>query len=218
MRDRPKAEWPYFVQVPAAVLAIPLSEMKTWLKITHSDLDAEITALIEGATKTAEHMTRLDLIDKTYRTFRDVFSDSPLCFANYAALVPSCSRSSLSSMELRKSRLRSVEAVEYLKSGSWETVSSSVYYNTVEVAYSKIMQADGESWPTDLDKRAQAVRVDFIAGYGDSSDDIPPDIRTAIKMHVANAFANRGDCMNAAFLPEASRLTYGSNRIMEIGT
>ena len=219
MRDRPRAEWPYFVEVPAASLAVPLSEMKTWLKISHSTLDAEITALIEGATKTAENITKRDFVTKTYRTFRDGFSDSPLAYANYAALIPDHLRGGcdLTSIQLRKSPFQSVISVEYLKNSVRTPVDSAVYYNTVESAFSELLLVDGQSWPTDLDKRKQAVKIDFTTGYGDDSADIPPDIRTAIKMHVANAFANRGDCMNAKWLPTAAALTYANNRIIDIG-
>jgi len=219
MRERPRAEWPYFIEVGPAVLAVPLDEVKTWLKVSHSDLDAEITALVEGATNAAENLTRRVFIEKTYRTFRDGFSDAELAYGNYAALIPYSRRSGcdLSSIELRKSRLQSIVSVEYLKNAVWTLVDSSVYYNTIESAYSSLLLNDGEAWPTDVDNRRHAVRIDFTAGYGGESSDIPSDIRTAIKMHVANAFTNRGDCMNAKWIPVAAAMTYANNRIMEIG-
>jgi hypothetical protein len=192
--------------------------MKTWLKVSHSSLDAEITALIKGATKTAENITKRDFIAKTYRTFRDGFSDAELSYGNYAALMPRYSVDyDLTSIELRKSRLQSVISVEYLKDSVWAAVDSAVYYNTIESAFSAIFLNDGQAWPSDVDNRRQAVRIDFTAGYGDESADIPPDLITAIKMHVANAFANRGDCANAKWLPSTAALTYANNKIMEIG-
>ena len=209
--------WPYFIETDAVNLAVPLAEIKTWLKVSGTTLDAEITSLIQGATKTAEHLMKRDLINKTYRTFRDCFSDAQLCQANYAALIPRYSEVSLNVIELRKSRLQSVTSIECLKSDVWTLVDSAVYYNTVESAYSSILLVDGQSWPPDLDNRAQAVRIDFVAGYGPDSDDIPGDLKTAIKMHVANAFANRGDCASGAFLPKSARATYSLNRIMELG-
>lgn len=215
--DRGK-NWSYLVETPAAELAVPLDEVKLWLKVTGSTLDAEITALIQGATMTAELLMRRELINKEFRTFRDNFSDYEYGYAECLSLIPYQNRrGSLPGIGLRRSRLQSVESIEYLKSGVWTLVDSSVYYATTENEYSRILLIDGEAWPDDLDNREQAVRIDFIAGYGADSDSVPADVKTAIKQHVANAFANRGDCVKGKFLPPGAKGVYLQNRILEIG-
>lgn len=217
MTDYKKA-WDYFVESGPAVLAVPLADVKTWLKVTTSDLDAEITALIEGATATAEHITRRDLINKGYRTFRDNFSDMETSYGNYAALIPYSRRNpGYNEIELRRSRLQTVDNIEYLKDDVWTAVDAAIYYSTLETEYSRVLLKDGQSWPTDIDNREQAVRIDFTAGYGDAAADVPADIKTAIKQHVANAFANHGDCFEGFFLPPQARGIYNQNRILEIG-
>ena len=218
--DRPKAEWPYFIETGAAVPAVSLSDMKTWLKISTGTQDAEITALINGAVQTAEHLTRRDLINKKYLTFRDGFSDLYNCVGNYSVLIPGYQDRygyACNGIELRKSRLQSITSIEYSKGGVWTLVGASIYYFTLENAYSRILLVEDEEWPADLDNREQAVRIYFTAGYGAASANIPADIITAIKSHVANAFANRGDCATSSFLPTSARMTYMNNRIMEIG-
>lgn len=218
MSNSYKKNWSYFVETPAAELAVPLDEVKLWLKVSGSTLDAEITDLIKSATKTAEHIMRRELINKGFRTFRDQFSDYAYPYGNYAALIPYERRRSYRlGIELRRSLLQSVDSIEYLKSDVWTLVDSSIYYVTTENEYSRILLVDGESWPTDIDSREQAVRIDFTAGYGATSDDIPEDVKTAIKMHIANAFANRGDCVDGKFLPPGAKGIYLQNRILEIG-
>lgn len=218
MSNSYKKNWSYFVETPAAELAVPLDEVKLWLKVSGSTLDAEITALIKSATKTAEHIMRRELINKGFRTFRDQFSDYAYPYGNYAALIPyERRRSYRPGIELRRSSLQSVDSIEYLKSDVWTLVDSSIYYATTENEYSRILLVDGESWPTDIDSREQAVRIDFMAGYGATSDDVPEDVKTAIKMHIANAFANRGDCVDGKFLPPGAKGIYLQNRILEIG-
>jgi hypothetical protein len=213
-----KKAWDYFVETGPAVLTVPLSEVKTWLKVTHSNLDAEITSLIESATQTGEKLTRRDFINKGYRTFRDGFSDMKTSYGNYAALIPYSRRNpGYNEMELRRSRLQTVDSIEYLKDDVWTAVDPSVYYNTQEKEYSKVLLADGQSWPGDVDNREQAVRIDFTAGYGATGADVPADIKLAIKQHVANAFANHGDCFDGFFLPPQARGIYNQNRILEIG-
>ncbi len=210
--------WSYFIEIPAAELAVDLNEVKLWLKVTGSALDDEITALIESATRTAELLMRRELINKGFRTFRDNFSDYEYAYASYRALIPyENRRESLPGIELRRSRLQSVDSIEYLKSDVWTLVDSDIYYATQDNEYSRIMLVDGEAWPDDLDNRKQAVRIDFTAGYGADSDSAPGDIKTAIKQHIANAFANRGDCVQGKFLPPGAKGVYLQNRILEIG-
>lgn len=197
-------------------LPVSLDDVKLWLKVSGSTLDAEITSLIESAALTAEKMTRRDLIEKKYRTFRDSFHDYDRCVGSYAALVPGWRHFRDQGIEIRRSRLQSVDLFEYLKDDVWTTVPS-VYYSTEEIDFSRILLNDGESWPSDVDDREQAVKIEITAGYGPDVDSIPEDIKTGIKMHVANAFRNRGDCKADAFLPAGARGIYHQYRIMEIG-
>jgi len=209
--------WSYLLQPPTGNLAVPLVEMKAWLKVTVADEDALITALIKSATLTGERITKRDFIQKTYKTFRDIFSDFPLSFGNFAPLIPPINRpSNFGEIELRKSKLQTVLSVEYLLNDVLTPVATTVFYATEEFDFSRLALIDGQSWPTDVDNRKQAVVIKFIAGYGVDDTDIPADIRTAIKKHVANAFANRGDCDDEEFLPSGALATYMNNRIMDI--
>lgn len=218
MTSQQKKAWSYFAIAPLPTeLAVPLDDVKSWLKVTGSSSDDEITALIKSATATAEKLTKRDLIEKKYRTFRDAFSDYERWYGNYAALVPRGRRVYYSEIELRKSKLQSVDLLEYLKDDVWTTVSSDVYYSTEEADFSSILLTEGQSWPSDLDNRDQAVKIELTAGYGPDADSIPEDIKTAIKMHVVNAFQNRGDCMKNKFLPAGASAIYQQYRIMDMG-
>lgn len=209
--------WSYLVINQSNELAVSLDDMKEWMKISGSGSDALITSLIQGAMSTAELLTKRDLINKTYRTFRDSFSDFDMHYGSYAALIPTYYRhSDYNSIELRRSLFQSLDSFEYLVSGVFQNVDSSIYYNTLEKDFSSILLSDGKSWPTDVDKREQSVKIDFIAGYGTDESSIPEDIKTAIKMHVANAYQNRGDCISQMFLPATSRSIYELNRIKDI--
>lgn len=215
----PVKAWSYIVTTAATELAVPLAEVKTWLKLTGSTQDAEITALIKGATASAEKFMKRDLINKKYQTFRDQFSDFERYYGNYSALIPGGSGyySCQQSIELRRSRLQSVDLFQYLTSDVWTDVPVDDYYSTEEVDFSSIFLADGKSWPSEIDNRKEAIKIEFTAGYGPDSDSIPFDIKTAIKMHVANAFWNRGDCSDATFIPNGSYGTYNQYRIIDIG-
>ena len=51
-----------------------------------------------------------------------------------------------------------------------------------------VVPAYGESWPSARDE-VNAVRVRFVAGYGDASD-VPAAIKTWIKMRVGTLYVN----------------------------
>lgn len=202
---------------PAAKLAVSLADVKSWLKNPPSIESDKIEALIESATLTGEKISKRDFVNKTYKTFRDSFSDYPNSYGNYAALVPDYSRpADLSEIELKKSKLQSVSSVKYFKDEVLTTVDDSVYYETEEYDYSRIALVDGQSWPSDVDNRLQAVVIEFVSGYGVDDEAVPADIKTAIKQHVANAFVNRGDCSDSKWLPSGAEGVYRNNRIENI--
>lgn len=208
--------WSYFVDSTPGSLPVSLADMKTWLKVTGTSEDAVITALIESATLTGERITKRDFINKQYKTFRDIFSDLPAYYPNYGALVPGFNRfSSSAEIELRKSKLQTVNSVEYLKDSVFTPVASTVFYATEEFDFSRLVLFPDQAWPTDIDNRRQAVKIEFVAGYGDAGN-VPSDLKTAIKKHVANAFTNRGDCDDESFLPKGALATYMNNRIIDI--
>jgi uncharacterized phiE125 gp8 family phage protein len=193
--------WTYTVITAADKCPVSLDDIKAYLKITNTSQDDELLTILKAATGIAEKMSNRDFITKTYRTFRDTFSD----FEGGSSI----------GLEIRKSPLQSIEAFQYLVDDVWADVASTVYYNTVEDDYSGIYLVDGQSWPTGGDVRRQSVRIDFKAGYGDNQTDIPNDIAQAIKSHVLNYFVNRGDCSLSQALPEISKNIYYQYRIFE---
>ena len=87
--------------------------------------------------------------------------------------------------------------------------------------YSELLLADGQRWPTDIDNRLQAIEIEFKAGLGDDADAVyakAPWVKSGVLAHVANMYANRGDCgdcgdSSGAYLPKVARHLYLQNRI-----
>jgi uncharacterized phiE125 gp8 family phage protein len=192
----PSKAYTYTVTVPPDCPPVSLDEVKSYLKITGAAQDALIEQLTAAATDFAEDYTKRSFIDRTIKTFRDDFTSIEF--------------------ELRRSPLSSVTSIKYLVDGSLVTVDDSIYYNTKETDFSRIALNDGESWPTDVDVRLQAVEIVFIAGFGEDERSVPDDIKVAIMQHVAALLENRGDCTLQEALPRASELIYNKNRIMDI--
>ena len=105
-----------------------------------------------------------------------------------------------SSFELLKAPLQSLTSITYTDtSGDQQTLDSSVFVVSKEYAagaaddYAQpgiISLADGETWPSTL-SQADSVVVEFLAGYGDSADDIPEGLRAVIKILLNHFYNNR---------------------------
>ena len=203
MRSRVAKAWPYIVTVEPSTTPLTLAETKSYLKDPPDADDILVTCLIETVTEYAELYMKRDLITRTYKTFRDDFSDC---------------------LELRRSPSQSVTSVKYFLDSVLTTVSTDIYFLTQETAFSKLALKLNQVWPTDEDNIEQAVEIIFKSGFGDTETTIPEDIRTALLQHVAALYENRGDCScdfadtNATqkLLPLGARLIYDMRKIRDI--
>ena len=175
VRTGPATAFTYTVTVGPVTTPISLETLKSYLRIPASQTseDALLTLIIELVTLCGERYTRRDFISKTYKTFRDIFFED---------------------IVLRRSRLVSVESINFKLDGVLTLVDSSVYSNTFESDFSRIFLQVNEQWPGDVDPIAQAIEIEFISGYGSLETDVPADLRGALLQHAANFYENRGDC------------------------
>ncbi len=192
--------WTYEIITPPANLAVSLDAVKTHLKIPLSvtTFDVELTAFIKAATLLAETFTRRTFINTEFRTFRDFFA---CCFL------------------LKRSKASSISQIQFLLDGVLTVVDPTIFFFTDVTDYSEVHLNDGKDWP-DEDDIEQAVRIEFIAGYGVDESFVPEDIKLALKMMVANFFVNRGDCGVPCGdeIPCVAKALLSQYRIIEIST
>ncbi len=181
----------YIIIVPPASLPLTVAEVREHLKLNADEpSDEYLEGLIAAVRDFFEEYTTKILINTTFRTFRDYW----------------CNK-----FELRKSKFQSLEAFKYFKDDSLVDVDSSLYYITASNLYSLIVLKDEKNWPTDEDKRLQAIQIDFKAGFGADASLIPQAIKTALLNHVAYLNENKGDCdlTNVTkAIPNTSKLIY----------
>lgn len=200
----------YEVTVSPAGLAVPLATFKLHAKPSASTSDALLTLYLESAIKYAEQLTRRDFINRTYKTFRDIFPGSRV-FDLY-----SLTNTGNVGFELRRSKLQSISSVKYLVNDVLTTVATSVYYNTFENDYSKVLTKPDQTWPTDADNRLQSIEITFVAGFGATDADVPDCLQQAIMLHATQMLENRGDCDDLNVkdtIPAAAKIIYLQNRI-----
>jgi len=198
----------YIVSVAAAARPLSLTEVKTHLRLPLSSTaeDTMLEAMIDAVTNYVEQYTRRDLINKTYIAYTDKFPPSYMAFVYIDR----------GQIQLNRSRLQSIQSIQYLLNGTLTTVDPTTYYSTIDPDFSSIYLVDGQDWPQIIDDRKQAVRITFVAGYGATGASVPADIKLAMLEHIAAYYENRGDCADCSTnIPALSRMIYTSNKIIK---
>lgn len=180
--DQPTPAENYILLTPAVSSPISLDDIKEHIKSIQGfdDYDSQLLGLIKVVTEYGEKITGRDFINKTYKGFLN-------CFPNCA----------WKSIQIRKSKLQSITSIEYYKDGVLTTFDPSKYYFTECDNFSTIELVDGESWPSDVDRRKQAIVITFVSGYGEDSCDVPNTLRQAMLSQLTVLFKNAGDCGDA---------------------
>lgn len=89
--------------------------------------------------------------------------------------------------------LQSVVGINYLNAeGVEETLVAGTDYRVGnEGTLGYVVPAHGKSWPSGGRQQRGAVSVDYVAGYGDASADIPGPIRQYLKARLTFYYENR---------------------------
>ena len=119
---------------------VSLVDMKAYLRISFSQDDGIISALLDAVTEYGEKYTGRDFRVNTWRLFLDAFTTRIPIVRNPVDIITT---------------------VKYLKSGSLTTVASSTYYLKNLTQSSEILLNVDEEWPTDGDEREQAIEIEF---------------------------------------------------------
>lgn len=154
-----------------AVEPITLDDAKRHLRVDESDEDGHILALISAARAYAENFTRRALITQTWDATFDGF---PRVFS------------------IERPPLQSVTAASftYDLNGTMTQVPTAVYTVDTDSEPARVYESYGQSWPTPRIIQ-NAVRMRFVAGYGDSPEDVPEPIRHAIRLMVSHMHEHR---------------------------
>ena len=205
--DTAFADWydnQYIVTVPPENLAIPIRDLKEQLRLplNITTEDVYLTGILSAAIEFAENYTGRDFITRSYVTFRDCFGPC---------------------ITIRRSVLQEIISIQYFENGDLTLLEADTYLVTQSKAYASVYPIPDTLFPSNIDRRPQAVRIDFIAGYGDSPLAIPASLKMAIVNHAARLYTDRGDCLDDRrsdsiddCLPCNSRLVYDQYRIVNI--
>ena len=168
----------YDLQLQSAAATFPVSrdEAKAHCRIDHNDDDSYIDDLIEMAAARldgADGILGRALITQTWSLTVD-------CFPSVAE-----------GLRLPLGPVQSISEVTYVDpDGVTQTLSSSVYELRQWNDTGYLALKYGQSWPS-VRRHPGAVMIEFVAGYGDASSDVPGPIRNALLQIIASAYEHR---------------------------
>lgn len=165
------------------VTAISLDEAKAHLRVDSTDEDTLITSLIAAAEQSIgpDSEYGIALAEQQWKLLRDDF--------------PACG----DAIELRVSQVTAIDSITYVdRDGATQTVSSSDYkLKRGGRLASFVYPAYGKFWPA-ARCQPESVQITFTCGYEPSSgsptnyvENIPAPLKHALKLLVADMFANR---------------------------
>jgi len=160
------------VTAPTA-LPVTLAEVKAQLRIEHDDEDLYLDRLINAGIGMidAKGMLGQGLITQTW--------------AQWMANSPP------REVALQLGPVQSVTAVKYYDTSGDLQTDTLANYNIFGLSRNKtIKPKTGYNWPT-AQVRQDAIKIEYVVGFGDASTDVPDTIRHAMLMLVAYWYENR---------------------------
>lgn len=151
------------------VRPVTTADMKLHLRVDHNDEDDLIEALIETATKSAEHIMGRAVMHQHWQLLTDSFEN----------------------LVMRKPIVTEVTTVKYVDTdGDLTTLHNSVYQEVLGSEYEPyITLAYGKEWPL-FRSQPECVQVNFTCGET-SANNVPAPIITWIKLCVTSLYENR---------------------------
>lgn len=161
------------IVTPPTEEPVSLAEAKAHLRVDGSDEDSLISSLIKSARVSCETQTGRAFVTQTLRADLDGFP------------------SGREEIKLPRPRLQSITSIEYYDdAGTLRTLATSVYEADTAAEPGEIVLLPGQSWPTVQTDRRNAVRVTYVAGWGNAAA-ADPMAKQAMLLLIAHWYENR---------------------------
>ena len=149
---------------------VSLTEAKDHLRVTTTDDDTYISALITVARKYIEEANSISVINQTWDYWLNWFPDE---------------------IELPRSPLSSITSITYTDTdGAEQTLATSVYTVDSDSLPGRVYEAFNQSWPT---TRAipKAIKIRFVGGYSAAASGVPSNLTQAILLMIGHWYESR---------------------------
>lgn len=181
------------LKTPPASEPLTLAETKSYLKVTGTADDALLSQIITALRKSCEHWTGRALVTQTWTLWRDRFPhrekdrlphdgyfELPVDFADEAQRVLPIPRPPLQSVTFLQT---------YGTTNQATTFAVGKYFVDTASEPGRIVLNQASSWPSGL-RPANAVEIEFVAGYGDASA-VPDALKQGMLLWVKLLYGDR---------------------------
>jgi uncharacterized phiE125 gp8 family phage protein len=155
---------------------VSLGEMRAHLRVDHHFDDAQISAALKGARAHAENVTRRAIIRQQWR-----------------AEITGEWKTGGATLDLPRPRLIELVALEYRNSaGDWISAPATAYRARLSTEPAQIWLREPPGDLGSLDHEEDGLwRAIYWAGYGPLPNDVPEDLRVAVRMLAAHYYEVR---------------------------
>lgn len=202
---------------PPATSPISLVDMKSYLRVDTSDDDDLIQDFIDSSTESVKQYIKRALITETFELSADGFGGNEIdSDARLDALGAGMHVISYpyvlgrgNEIEIPFLPIQSITSIKTFDRSNNESTFNSSKYELDEQG-GRVYLNEGETWPSDLRSR-EAVKIVFVAGYGDAGSDIPAPIVQAIRLYVGKMY----DCREACEMPDNCKRLLDPYKILD---
>ena len=183
-----------------ANLPLSLNELKLQLRLedAQSDEDALLLGLLRSAVEACELFTGRALITQSWTVFFDDWPGEHGLPLHEGYREGAVQEDPPTAVALPKPPLQSVTHVKTYDDNDLATTwPAGNYFVDTAGEPGRIVPRVGQSLPT-ATRAANAIEIQFVAGYGDDPGDVPEAIRQGLLMLSAHLYENRGDGMDKA--------------------
>lgn len=177
----------------AGPTAEPVSEaeMRAQCRIDVEDDNVLVGALIRAAREHLEFLARpqLAMMTQTWRYVADQWPASD-------------------TVELRPYPLQSVTGVSYTDAeGVTRTLDAAQYVVDAASEPGRLRLRSGAAWPGVALAPVNGLAIEFVAGYGDTGEDVPQTLRQALLLLAAHWYETREPIMTTGAIPKEAPFT-----------
>jgi len=179
---------------------VTVTDIKSHLRIDTADDDTLLGVYITVARKWCEKFQNRAYITQTWNLILDDFPDGDV-------------------IEIPLPPLQSVSSITYYDTDDTAyTFSTDNYMVDTDSEPGRVVLKYAKTWPSITLRPANAVVIQFIAGYGGAASDVPEHIIHAIKMLVGHLYENREntDIRNIVEVPFGVKALLWADRVVSI--
>lgn len=172
---------------------ISVDEARLELRIDTNADNAAISRYISAARQEFEAITGVALITQAWKLSLDHWPSAKADQWWDGVRDGAISMFAGPYVEVNKGPVQSITSITtYNQDGAGSIWSSSSYQLDSASRPARIAPVSGQAWPT-ATRALNAIEIQFVAGYGDLSTDVPFDIRQALLSLVGDLYEHRGD-------------------------